>query len=354
MVAIILNAYLEDVNKELGEQNLEIENKEKNIGDITLEEEKYSNLVRTLEERIDRYLHMSEFSLKLSTSFTDAKLYSFIMEYTKKLFPNSSLKLLTVAADQYDRWVLEKKSPLLVENAAKDYRFAIDGESDFISLIECPLFQENRVTGAIRIENNRKPFTPSELRVLNVASTLSSLALEKARLFRQTKELAITDDLTGLYTQTYFKERLDEEVKRAARYSENFTVLMMDIDNFKFFNDTYGHQSGDIVLKKVADTIRLNIRETDIIARYGGEEISVMLHSLAPQKAVTVAENIRKEVASKKFTFDNAEISVTITIGGASFPENPTPELLIGRADEALYKGKSRGKNRVEFSGEKS
>lgn len=350
----ILNKYLAGVSQEYGEQKLEIENKEKEIGELITEEKKYSSQIPILKERIARYIKMAEFSLKLSTSFNDEKLYSFILEYVKKFFPGKKLSLLTEPEDQYDRWVLEKKIPLLVESTGKDYRFKKEQNYDVTSLIECPLFQfqKDEVVGTIKIESENAPFIPADLRVLNVASTLSSIALEKARLFRRTEELAITDDLTGLYTHAYFKERLEEEVKRAARYGEKFMVLMMDIDNFKHLNDSYGHPAGDIVLKNVADGIKQNIRETDIVGRYGGEEIAVILHSISVKKARNIAENIRKSIKTMEFVFNYRRVSVTLTIGASCFPDSPTAEILIGRADEALYTGKRKGKNKVIFSGD--
>ncbi|MFH1414808.1 MAG: sensor domain-containing diguanylate cyclase [Elusimicrobiota bacterium] len=349
-IIIILNKYLIEVSREYGKQNLEIENKEKNLGELITEEEKFSQMIPILKEMRARYVKMAEFSFKLSTSFNDSRLYSFVLEYVRKFFPGKKMSLLTIPEDQYDKWVHEKKAPLLIENTFKDYRFKKRFGASIKSLIVCPLFQNNEVVGTIKLESKSSPFSHSDLRLLNVATTLSSIALEKARLFRRTQELAITDDLTGLYTHIYFKERLEEEVKRAARYNENFILLMLDIDNFKHFNDTYGHQTGDIVLKNVSDTIQQIVRETDVVGRYGGEEIAVILHNISKQKAKDIAERIRISVGAIEFVFDYRKVSVTVTVGAASFPENPTAEVLIMRADEALYTGKKKGKNRVIFS----
>ncbi|MFW6134987.1 MAG: diguanylate cyclase [Elusimicrobiota bacterium] len=350
MVAV-LNYGLEYVNISQGKNQLEIEDKEKEIGELITEREKNRRLIPILRDRIARYLKLANFSLELSTSFDIGKLYSFIMEYIRKFFPGNRVSLLNIPEDKYDRWVLKTQKPLIVENTEKDYRFKKNSKSKVISIIESCLFEKQEIIGAVKIESTDSYFKPADLRLLNVATTLSSIALEKAKLFQQIEELAVTDDLTRLYTHKYFKERLEEEVKRAARYNERFVVLMTDIDDFKHLNDTYSHQAGDIVLQEVAKVINDTVRETDVVGRYGGEEISVILNNINIKKARIIAERIRKAIENLEFQFEEM-VKITITIGAASFPENPTSEELIRRADKALYTGKRKGKNRVVFAGE--
>ncbi|MFC2061306.1 diguanylate cyclase [Elusimicrobiota bacterium] len=346
---IILYNYLSDVTEKQAEYKLLIENKEKSIGMLVSEEDRCSCLIPVLNERISRYMKLAEFSLKLSTTFDHNKLYSFIMEYVNNIFPFKQIKLLTIPEDQYDVWVINTKKPLIVENIDKDYRFTEKQKKGIVSLIDCPIFQEDKVTNTIKIESKKEPFSFSDLRLLSVACTLFSIALERAKLFSRTEELAITDDLTGLYTHSHFKERLEEEVKRASRYREKFAILMLDIDDFKNFNDAYGHPSGDIILKNVAEAVKKTVRETDIVGRYGGEEISVILLNISSTEATAIAKKIREAIEAMKFVFSHREVNVTATIGASSFPECSLPETLIGRADEALYKGKHLGKNTVVF-----
>jgi len=347
-VILILNSYLEDVTKKYGRFQLELENREKEIAELSGRCEKNTSLIPIFKSRLKRYMFLSDFSLKLSTSFNSDTLYSFIIEYVRKFYPDKEISIINDPEDQFDRWVIEKNKPLLVENTGKDYRFKKDPDNMF-SLIACPLCQEQQFAGAVRVESYDDSFTAADLRLLSVASTLSSIALSKAGLFLRTQELAITDSLTGLYTHKYFKERLEEEVKRAARYNEEFVVFMMDIDKFKKVNDIYGHQAGDSVLKVVAETIRKIVRETDIAGRYGGEEISVLMHNTKPASAKKIAERIRKSIESHVFNNEGAEFSVTMTIGASLFPGCPTSEELLRRADEALYSGKNSGRNKVVF-----
>jgi diguanylate cyclase (GGDEF)-like protein len=345
--AAIINSYLNDLDEEYGKRKLKIENKEKEIARLGSMTQEYEDHVPVLKQWVRRYILMSEFSLKLSTSFEVKQLYSFVLEYVRKFFPDRNARFMTPQNDEYDKWVREYKKPLLVEDANKDYRFAKDKPQGFRSLIESPLFQGGKVTGAIRVESKKERFTHSDLRLLGISSTLASIAVDRGELFSRTQELAVTDALTGLYTHTYFLERLEEEIRRAARYNENFALLMMDIDEFKKFNDTYGHQAGDRVLEKVAAAIRGIVRETDIVGRYGGEEISVVLHNIDFNGARQIAQRLRESIGSLKF--DRSGEKISITIGASFFPKSPTAEQLIRRADQALYAGKEKGKNRVEF-----
>ena len=158
------------------------------------------------------------------------------------------------------------------------------------------------------------------------------------------KIYAITDSLTGLYNRRYFDERLKEELLTAQRKNRGIGLLMIDIDRFKLFNDTHGHQRGDEVLKLVCDTIKRHTRTTDVASRYGGEEMTVILPQADFVQARVVAERVRKGIENIP------GVGVTVSIGVASFPEKvaqPSPEKLIKSADDELYRAKNSGRNRV-------
>ena len=165
---------------------------------------------------------------------------------------------------------------------------------------------------------------------------------------RELQELSITDGLTGLYNRRYMMDTLTNEVARAQRQNHHFSVLMIDIDYFKKYNDTYGHLAGDDLLMKVGSVFRESIRSMDFAARYGGEEFLVMLPEHGADGAMEVAERIRTKVASATTGDKNRKDPVTVSIGVAAFPENgATPAALIASADAALYQGKELGRNRV-------
>jgi diguanylate cyclase (GGDEF)-like protein len=159
-------------------------------------------------------------------------------------------------------------------------------------------------------------------------------------------DLANKDPLMGTYNRRFFDESIGREVERARRYARNLCLLMMDIDHFKSVNDTHGHQKGDDVLRAVAAIVMENTRSNDLVVRYGGEEIAVILPETDVEQAAVVAEKIRRRVELE--AEERADIPVTISIGIAYYgPATATVESLIAKADAALYVAKRRGRNRT-------
>lgn len=175
-------------------------------------------------------------------------------------------------------------------------------------------------------------------------------ALEYALLYEWARQMAITDSLTGLRNFGYFRDRLREERTRADRYQHLLSLIILDIDHFKHYNDKNGHPAGNEVLKTIANVLSVEARETDLVARYGGEEFVVLLPETSRKLAWEVAERIRTRIGATAFANGDAQPlgSVTISAGVATFPVDAIREdELVGRADESLYEAKSRGRNRV-------
>jgi diguanylate cyclase (GGDEF)-like protein len=161
-------------------------------------------------------------------------------------------------------------------------------------------------------------------------------------------ELAIRDGLTGLYLNRYFQERLNEEIQRAMYGKTEFSLLLLDIDFFKRFNDEYGHAAGDIVLKSTASLIQHALEPGDMVARYGGEEFVALLPGKTGKQALAVAEKIRKQIEKHKITLRRGETHLTASLGISAFPDKGrTKEELLWAADQCLYKAKNSGRNRV-------
>lgn len=178
----------------------------------------------------------------------------------------------------------------------------------------------------------------------------STLALQNALLHTKLEHLSVTDRLTGLYNHGYLHQRLDEEVRRAVRFGRNLSVIILDIDDFKQFNDRYGHPRGDVVLRAVGTIIRDNLREIDIAARYGGEEFVAILPETDTAGAAAVAERIRAGMERWSWSPKESDtpVRVTISLGVATYPTHAvTPAELIEAADQAMYAAKRTGKNRV-------
>ncbi len=173
--------------------------------------------------------------------------------------------------------------------------------------------------------------------------------LIKSRDFELQYKLATTDGLTELYNHRYFQEQIRMQVEQSKRYNTSFSLIIIDIDFFKKFNDTFGHQSGDAVLKEVAQTLRRNVRATDIVCRYGGEEMSIILPNTSKEEALLTAQKICERVASKKFKlFNGKETNVTISLGVSAYPsDGSTAVEIIEVADKRLYNAKNNGRNQV-------
>ena len=161
------------------------------------------------------------------------------------------------------------------------------------------------------------------------------------------KDEATLDELTKIYNRRAFNAKLEEEVARFTRYQTNFSLIIFDIDRFKRFNDSYGHQAGDAVLETVAEVVQKCIRRTDFLARYGGEEFAIIAAGTKLQPSAALAEKVRQRVADIAFVYDEETISVTISCGVAEFAEGDTGATIIHRADTALYQAKAGGRNAV-------
>ena len=203
-----------------------------------------------------------------------------------------------------------------------------------------------------------KPFNKLELltrvksllRIKDLHDRLDAKVKELERAKERLRQLAITDGLTGLYNHRYLKEHLEQELYRAARLRSEVSVVMIDIDHFKQYNDNYGHPAGDSLLKMIARLLKENVRKIDIAARYGGEEFCLVLVETNKTAASVVAEKVRRLVEASRFgqTHDRLNGKVTISLGVATFPVDSTSMgELIEVADKRLYNAKQMGRNQV-------
>jgi len=230
----------------------------------------------------------------------------------------------------------------------------LSGECGIGSQTAMALRSGEQVIGVVVLASTeRREFTGAEMRRLAVLGNQSSLSLENALLHSELERLSVTDRLTDLYNHGHLKQRLDEEFKRAARFGHCLSLIMLDLDDFKAFNDTFGHTGGDALLKAVSAIIRDNLRTTDVAARYGGEEFVVVLPETDTQAAAGVAERIREGVESLRLDGpDSAQVSKTVSAGVATFPHHAASALrLLESADAAMYRAKRAGKNRVVSAG---
>lgn len=207
---------------------------------------------------------------------------------------------------------------------------------------------------AVRIDSEEagfllvKKIPPKEEERFFVLSRQFMLGIKRAMLYQRVQELAITDALTNTFSRRHYIFRSVQELERSQRFGYSLSFLMIDIDHFKEINDRFGHLVGDVVLVEVAKSIKENIRQIDVLSRFGGEEFCLFLAETDKDGAFFAAERIRQTIESKKIQAYDEKLNVTISIGISSFPEDSNAlDDLLDKADLALYRAKQQGRNRV-------
>jgi two-component system, cell cycle response regulator len=220
---------------------------------------------------------------------------------------------------------------------------------DYESLLVVPLIVKDQVIGTFTVAAQRPGAFPNDRReMLGVIANQVATSMQNARMYEVVEEQATTDGLTGLVNHRTFQERFSAMLGRAERRNFAVSLLLTDIDHFKKVNDTYGHPTGDEVLRRVAAILRGSARKIDITARYGGEEFAIVLPEIDEANCLPFAEKIRQIVERTEFKFENVRIPVTISMGIASVEGDVTDtQTIIKRADERLYEAKASGRNRV-------
>lgn len=251
--------------------------------------------------------------------------------------------------------VIERRETLLLDALqAQLPGLGVDelyNDASIHSWMGTPLTVQDQVIGILNVQSEQPgAYTAEQARIFETIAAQAAVAIQNARLYA----LATVDGLTGLFVRRYFDLRLSDEVRLARRYGSGFAVLLLDLDDFKALNDRHGHQAGDRVLVTVARTVQGAVRESDIACRYGGEELAVVMPRASVDEAARVAERVRADVEACRVEAAGERLSVTASIGVAAF-ERGTPDAddVVRRADEALYRAKERGKNRVEVDGRK-
>jgi diguanylate cyclase (GGDEF)-like protein len=230
---------------------------------------------------------------------------------------------------------------------ALDTRTAVIRETFGRQEAYVPLIAKNEPLGVMLLQEPQdgSPFDPDDAALFQQLGSQIALAIHNARLYA----MAVTDGLTGLYVRRYFDLRMQEEFAEAQRYRRPFALLMFDIDRFKNFNDTHGHQTGDLVLKQFAKLLQDNTRRSDICCRYGGEEMTVILPGSQLREAAQLAEKLCALVRNNLFRgADNQILHVTTSIGVAEFlTALSRPEAMVEAVDKALYRAKESGRDQV-------
>ncbi|HXL73589.1 MAG TPA: sensor domain-containing diguanylate cyclase [bacterium] len=312
----------------------------------------------------------------LGTTLNAQEMLDLIKEFTERMFdlPHFIIAVLSSDNPKYDLRVTSgcdenflsgteidvnsnqllavlarEKKPVLVSPIEPDSRFDKLGDLLIGSFLFIPFVIQDRVIGFLCSYSSRKDFLDQEkFSNFQIFYNQIAIGLQKSLLYEKVQKLSVMDGLTKLYSHRYFKQRLEEEVILAGRYNAPLSLLILDIDHFKKYNDQYGHVAGDHVLTQVAGILKGQAEATHLAARYGGEEMVLIAPEMTKHKAVELAERIRSNIETHVFVVGQETTGLTVSIGVATFPEDAsTGTELISRADQALYAGKNGGRNKV-------
>lgn len=336
-------------------------------GGLTGKEKYRTELSRKLGNIKQEKAYLEEKLTSLSKLYTIMKEMSFDIRF-KELF--NSLKNFLEDNFRFGKFKIvlfkykdsERSINKVYEISAESANFiepdrALSDLADFVTkskkpkrtgnTLAIPLIARRRVISAILIEDTKE----SDYGKFLILAPQIAMEIERVSLFDSVESLSIMDGLTGTFLRRYFLERLAEEVKRAKQSRMNLSFIMADLDYFKKCNDNFGHLVGDVVLKEVADILKKNVREIDLVGRFGGEEFCMLLPEADKAGAYLVGERIRKAVENHTIKAYDESVRITVSLGISSFPENSKSlDELIENADKALYEAKEEGRNRVSLA----
>jgi diguanylate cyclase (GGDEF)-like protein len=316
----------------------------------------YEILLQAILEKSAELLKAEQGSLMMLDHKTD----ELLLEAKKGLIEGMSGKISIRRGEGIAGKVAECGEPFLVKNLESDPRIKQKNRLHYRtrSFVSVPLMIEDRVIGVLNLSDKTtgEVFDEEDLRLIQSIATHAAVVVERNEFYYKSealKKLTITDSLTGLLNRRYVLERLKDELSRSERHSHPMSLLMLDLDGFKCYNDSQGHIFGDNVLKATAETLLSTVRTMDIVARYGGDEFIIILPETARSMAVYISERIRSNVEELRLPPLNTPTMecrpLTTSIGIVCYPENgDTVEGLLENVDKALYRAKTNGKNRME------
>lgn len=319
-------------------------------------------------ERVDSELEvLFEISRTIQTTMEREQLFDRLLELVGEVVPyehatlfikNTSTGRLTVGARRgahvdliagvefdngsgFSAWVAKQKRIIVLPDLHRGKRA---DNLEVASFASVPLIVQGELIGVLNLSHSRpKTFQDDQARILSLIASQAASVIQRLLMFEEMSRLAITDELTALYNRRYFLKRLKEEIDRGCRYNQPFSVIFIDVDHFKGLNDTHGHALGDRVLQELAGLLKKWARGTDLVARYGGDEFTVLLPMTDAERAVHVGERLRQQVAAHTFC---RRKKLTVSMGVSGFPEGgDQPSVILCRADRALYAAKAAGRN---------
>ncbi|VAX35208.1 GGDEF domain protein [hydrothermal vent metagenome] len=330
---------VELIEKKKLEQVLSIDQKVSSILDL-------NHLVDFVSDQATHILEAEKCSLMLLDEATQELVIRGAKGLDGQIIKETRIKV----GDQISGMVAKEGRPLLICDIEEDERLGRKNRSHYKgkSFLSVPIKMHNKVVGVVNISDKNSQtdstniFTEIDLRILCTIVRQASIAVENANYCRDLEHLSSTDSMTGLFNHRHFVKCLDQEIGRIKRYPQPLCLLMLDVDDFKTYNDTHGHLRGDDLLKEVANILKENLRDIDIVCRYAGDEFVAILPETDIKQAQVVGLKIKEAVSD----LDLKE-SITVSIGMAKCAKGMDQRDLIMKADQALYEAKGNGKNRI-------
>jgi diguanylate cyclase (GGDEF)-like protein/putative nucleotidyltransferase with HDIG domain len=305
-------------------------------------------LAETMLKPITKAVHASQASLLLPHDG------QFVASYAERLTEGEPVIPIQLPKDSpIATWLTRENKPLQKETIDLNAEFKALWESERRTLdaaeieLFCPMMSKGKLIGILALSRKqpRGFYSKDDTDLLMTVAHETAVTIENAQLYAQARERANIDELTGLFNHRYFHQRLDEEIARASRFGQVFSLILLDLDLFKTYNDVHGHLAGDEILRQAAQHIKLTIRRIDIGVRYGGDEFAVILPQTSIEGAHVIAEKIHKRIETRTESLD---VPLTCSIGVASWPEDGIMrEEIVQAADAALYHAKQTGRDRI-------
>lgn len=320
------------------------------IGKKITSDLKLENNLNVIYEEVKKLMKVEIFGIALADESRTCLNYDlFIVDGKRKDYGSINLN-----AENFGAWCFKNKDNIIINDFINEYEkyiptrqeVSVNNKKDVNSLIFCPLIVENKCIGILTIQTYEKnSYDKNDIKKLEILTSYIAIALENAKLFNSINYAAKYDALTELYNRREIIKRGEEVLNN----SDKCTVIIMDIDNFKLINDTYGHGGGDYVLKTVSNIMKEKINENSFVGRYGGEEFLMILSNQSHEEVVKYSENLRGNIEKYLFEYRNRAIKVSASMGVYSFKDNMLESFEHGIrcADKALYLAKDMGKNKV-------